>query len=152
MRAPSVDLVRFIAAPPSLVVRAFFDPQALGAWWQAARAVTTARPLGPYAIEWAATHLPDAVFGHLGGVFRGTVMQFHPSQGFFVADAYWLPPDGEPFGPMALHVTVRPEANGTEVHVTQIGFEQGERWRRYHEIVSHGWDRALTSLKSLLEK
>ena len=133
-------------------MKAFFDPQALGAWWQAARAVTTARPLGPYAVEWPPTDFRDAILGRLGGVFRGTVMQFHPSQGFFVADAYWLPPDGDPIGPMALHVTVRPEANGTEVRVTQSGFVDGERWRRYYEIVGNGWDRALTSLKSLLEK
>ena len=147
-----LDLTSFIAAPPAVVMRAFFDPEALGAWWQARRAVTTPRVLGAYAIEWPPTEFRDDLLGRLGGVFRGTVMQFHPTQGFFVADAYWLPPDGDPIGPMALHVTVRPEADGTAVHIVQTGFEDCERWRRYYEVIAQGWQRALASLKALLEE
>jgi len=146
-----LDLKAFIAVPPAVVIRAFFDPDALGTWWQARRAVTTPRILGPYAIEWPPTEFRDDVLGRLGGVFRGIVMQFHPTQGFFIADAYWLPPDGDPIGPMALHVTVRPEAKGTAIHVVQSGFEEGERWRRYYEVITRGWEGALASLKSLLE-
>jgi len=151
-KSPEIDVSAFIAAPPGLVVKAFFDAHALQAWWQVRHAVTTPRVLGPYAIEWPATEFRDDLLGRLGGVFRGTVMQVHASQGFFVADAYWLPPDGEPIGPMALHVTVTPEANGSLVRVTQSGFEEGERWRRYYEVLAHGWERALASLKALLER
>ena len=80
-------------------------------------------------------------------------MQFQIGQGFFVADAFWLPPDGEPIGPMALEVTLLPEATGgTRVRVTQTGFEESARWRRYYEVIGFGWTRALTSLKALLEK
>jgi uncharacterized protein YndB with AHSA1/START domain len=150
--APHLDLELFIAAPPGRVLRAFFDPQALNVWWHVEHAVTTPRTLGAYAIEWAPTDFSDDLLGRLGGVFRGTVMQFHPSQGFFVADAYWLPPDGEPIGPMALHVTVRPEAAGTHLRVEQSGSEDSDRWRRYYEVVGQGWTRALAGLKSLLEK
>jgi uncharacterized protein YndB with AHSA1/START domain len=150
--APQLDVTATVAAPPAIVMRAFFDPQALGAWWQVRHAVTTPRMLGPYAIEWAPTDFRDDILGRLGGVFHGTVMQFHASQGFFVADAYWLPPDGDPIGPMALHVTVRPEGQGTEIRVMQTGFEESDRWRRYYEVVGHGWTRALASLKALLEK
>ena len=32
-----VDVSIVIAAPPARVLRAFFDPEALGAWWQAQR-------------------------------------------------------------------------------------------------------------------
>ena len=147
-----------IKSPPSRVLKAFFDPDALGAWWQAAQSVTTPRVLGPYAIEWAPTDYRDEVLGRLGGVFRGTVMQFDARTGFFVADAFWLPPDGDPIGPMALEVTLTPiaadaEADGaTAVHVMQTGFEDSARWRRYYEIVGVGWERALKSLKMLLEK
>jgi len=106
----------------------------------------------PYAIEWPATDFRDEVLGRLGGVFRGTVVQFHPVEGFFVADAFWLPPDGEPIGPMALEVKVQAEPGGsTRVRVTQTGFEESARWRRYYEVIGLGWSRALVSLKSLLE-
>jgi len=149
---PAVDLSVRIAAPPAVVLRAFFDPDALSAWWLVARAVTTPRALGPYAIEWPATEFRDEVLGRLGGVFRGTVMQFDPGRGFFVADAFWLPPDGEPIGPMALTVTVDADPGGvSHVHVVQRGFEESERWRRYYDVITQGWERALASLKSLLE-
>ena len=52
---------------------------------------------------------------------------------------------------MALEVTCTAAGEGTRVHVTQTGFEESARWRRYYEVVGHGWERALASLKSLLE-
>jgi uncharacterized protein YndB with AHSA1/START domain len=150
--APSLDVTAIIAAPAARILKAFFDADALSAWWQVARSVTTPRVLGPYAIEWKPTDFRDEVLGRLGGVFRGTVMQFHEGQGFFVADAFWLPPDGEPIGPMALEVRLEAEATGsTRIRVTQTGFEEGARWRRYYEVIGVGWSRALASLKSLLE-
>jgi uncharacterized protein YndB with AHSA1/START domain len=152
---PSLDVAIEIAAPSARVVKAFFDPDALGAWWQVARSVTTPRPFGPYAIEWTPTDFRDEVLGPLGGVFRGVVMQFAPGEGFFVADAYWLPPEGDPIGPMALEVTVAPLDSGrgtTRLRVHQTGFEESARWRRYYDVIGHGWDRALASLKALLER
>jgi uncharacterized protein YndB with AHSA1/START domain len=151
--APSLDMTAVIAAPAGRVMQAFFDPGALSAWWQVAHSVTTPRVLGPYAIEWVPTEFRDEVLGRLGGVFRGTIVQFQPGQGFFVADAFWLPPDGEAIGPMALEVKLQVESSGaTRVHVTQTGFEESARWRRYYEVVEIGWTRALASLKTLLEK
>jgi uncharacterized protein YndB with AHSA1/START domain len=150
---PSVDLRVRIAAPAPVILRAFFEPEALNAWWQVAHAVTTPRTLGPYAIEWPPTHFRDEVLGRLGGVFRGTVMQYDAGHGFFVADAFWLPPDGDPIGPMALTVTVDAGADGvSHVHIVQRGFEESERWRRYYDVITQGWERALASLKSLLER
>ncbi|MCC7418206.1 MAG: SRPBCC domain-containing protein [Acidobacteria bacterium] len=151
--APSLDVRATIQAPAGTVLRAFFEADALGAWWQAAHSVTTPRALGPYAIEWAPTDFRDEMLGRLGGVFRGTVMEFDAGAGFFVADAYWLPPDGDPIGPMALAVQCTSSDDGaTQVRVRQTGFEEGERWRRYYEVIAHGWERALASMKALLEK
>ena len=151
--APGLDMSAVIAAPAARVMQAFFDHGALSAWWQVKHSVTTPRVLGPYAIEWEPTEFRDEVLGRLGGVFRGTIMQCQPGQGFFVADAFWLPPDGEAIGPMALEVKLQSESSGaTRVHVTQTGFEESARWRRYYEVVEVGWTRALASLKALLEK
>jgi uncharacterized protein YndB with AHSA1/START domain len=153
MSAHSLDLSVVIAAPPGRVLEAFFDATALGAWWGVRRSVTTPRTLGPYALEWPPSEERDEVLGRLGGVFRGTVIQFEAGAGFFVADVFWLPPDGDPIGPMALDVSVRADSrDATLVHVVQSGFEEGARWRRYYEIIGVGWDHALASLKSLLEK
>ncbi len=151
MPVPSVDVSTVIAAPVGRVMKAFFEADALNAWWQVAHSVTTPRMLGPYAIEWEPSDFRDEVLGRLGGVFRGTIVQFNASEGFFVADAFWLPPDGDPIGPMALEVAVQAEAGGTRVRVTQHGFEESARWRRYYEVIGFGWERALASLKSLLE-
>jgi uncharacterized protein YndB with AHSA1/START domain len=151
-KPPSIDISAEIHAPAGRVLRAFFDPQALNAWWGVAHAVTSPRTLGPYAIEWEPTDFRDELLGRLGGVFRGTVMQIDPSEGFFVADAYWLPPDGDPIGPMALHVAVRANGDSTHVHVVQSGYEEGARWRRYYEVVGPGYERALGMMKRLLER
>ena len=150
--APGLDLSIVIAAPPALVMRAFFDSDALGAWWSVKRSVTTPRMLGAFAVEWPPTEYRDETLGRLGGVFRGTIMQFEAGRGFFVADAYWLPPDGDPIGPMALEVTCGPAEAGTEVRVVQNGFEESVRWRRYYEVVTVGWQQALKAMKMLLEK
>jgi len=154
---PGINQTAIIKAPHGRVLKAFFDADALGAWWQVSRSVTTPRVLGAYAIEWAPTDFRDDTLGRLGGVFRGTVMHFDPAAGFFVADAFWLPPDGEPIGPMALDVSCTPIASAgadaaTRVQIRQTGFEENPRWRRYYDVVGFGWERALVSLKSLLEK
>ena len=151
-----------IGAPPSRILNAFFDPSALAVWWQAARSVTTPRVLGPYAIEWEPTEFRDEVLGPLGGVFHGTVMDYKPGREFFVANAYWIPPEGEPIGPMGLEVSCvfqprspsspDPRGLGALLRVTQSGFEEGERWRRYYEVIASGWTRALESLKAHVEK
>jgi uncharacterized protein YndB with AHSA1/START domain len=147
-----LDITIDIAAAPGRVLKAFFDADALGAWWQVVRSVTIPRTLGPYAIEWKPTEYRDEVLGRLGGVFRGTVMQFEAESGFFLADAFWLPPDAEPIGPMALEVTCTATEGGTRLRVSQTGFEDSARWRRYYDVVGTGWERALKSLKALLEK
>jgi uncharacterized protein YndB with AHSA1/START domain len=146
-----------VDAPVGIVFKAFFDADALGAWWQVKRSVTTPRLLGPYAIEWRATEFRDEVLGRLGGVFHGTIMAIEPGHEFFVAEAHWLPPDGDPVGPMALTVTCSAETTADErprttVRIRQTGFEESVRWRRYYEIIGIGWERALASLKMLLEK
>ena len=152
-KLPSLDVSAVIVAPAGRVMKAFFDADALAAWWQVRHSVTTPRALGPYAIEWGPTDFCDEVLGRLGGVFRGTVMHVEPGRGFFVADAFWLPPDSDPVGPMALEVALTADADGaTRIRVTQTGFEESVRWRRYYEVIGFGWERALGSLKALLEK
>jgi len=83
-------------------------------------------------------------------------MQCDAGRGFFVADCFWLPPDGGPIGPMALDVNCTPAGSdvtsGTRLHVRQSGFEESARWRQYYQVAGHGWDRALASLQALLEK
>ena len=135
--------------PVARVLAAFFESRDLAAWWQVSRSVTVPRPLGTYAVEWPATSFRDDVLGPLGGAFHGTVMDYRPSQGFFVADAYWQPPEGEPVGPMALEVTCRAVGDGraTQVTVRQSAEDEGPRWQRYFELTGHGWERALWDMR-----
>lgn len=141
-----------ITAAPGTVLSAFFDPKALGDWWNTVRSVTTPRPLGVYAVEWRSTPFSDQMLGTLGGVFYGTVMEFRPKKEFFLADAYWLPPQSEPFGPMALEVSCFVEGPATRLTVRQSGSEEGERWQRYYALISAGWTDSLESLKRYLER
>lgn len=146
----TTDLV--IVAPPTKVLDAFFDSKAFAAWWQAKHSVCVPRPLGSYAVEWEPTEWRDEVLGRLGGALHATVMEFRPGREFFLADTYWLPPDGDPIGPMALEVTCSRHTWGTQMHLRQSGYEEGARWRRYYEVIGPGWTRALGSLKKFAER
>jgi hypothetical protein len=79
------------------------------------------------------------------------VMEFKPGREFFLADTYWLPPDGDPIGPMALEATCSLQPGGTLLQLRQSGHEQSPRWNRYYEVIVPGWSRALHSMKSYLE-
>ena len=92
-------------------------------WWQAIRSVTTPRVLGVYAIEWAPSADADEVLGRLGGVFHGTIVEYIAGTQLFVADAWWLPPDGDPLGPMGLQVSCAADGSGCRLHVQQAGYE-----------------------------
>jgi uncharacterized protein YndB with AHSA1/START domain len=140
-----------IEAPPGPVLDAFFDAEALAGWWHVKRSLCLARPLGVYAVEWEPTTWQDEVLGHLGGVFRGTVIDFVPGVEFFVADAFWLPPDGDPIGPMAFEAHCTLHRDGTVLHVRQSGWEDSPRWSRYYDIMATGFTVALEELKRHVE-
>jgi uncharacterized protein YndB with AHSA1/START domain len=148
-----VERTIIIQAPPERVMAAFFEPADLARWWQVVRSVTVPRPLGTYAIEWASTDYRDELLGQLGGAFHGTVMEYRAGEEFFVADAYWSPPDGEPIGPMALEVRCAPQggAHLTRLVVRQSGEDEGPRWQRYFDIAAAGWQQALGELKHHLD-
>ena len=136
--------VRIIGAP-TRVLAAFFDAQALAAWWGVLRSVTTPRPLGVYALEW------ENANGLAGGVFHGTVMEYRAGRELFVANAYWLPTGGEPLGPMGLEVTCRVDGPATRVRVRQSGTDNGARWKRYQDNMTSGWKVSLDALKQYIE-
>ena len=140
-----------IMAPPARVIETFFDPAALAVWWQAKASVCIPRPLGSYAVTWEPTEWHDEVLGRLGGTLHATVMEFKAGREFFLADTYWLAPDGDPVGPMALEVTCHRHPWGSELRLRQSGYEEGVRWARYYDVIAPGWERALASLKTHLE-
>jgi uncharacterized protein YndB with AHSA1/START domain len=143
-----------VHAPASTVLRAFFDPPALAAWWEVSRSMCIPKPLGSYAVEWEPTERHDAVLGRLGGTLHGTVVEFVEGREFFVGELYWLPPDGDPIGPMALAANCIPLAKDrTLLCVRQSGHdEQSERWSRYYDVVSDGWVQSLRMLKNYVER
>lgn len=140
-----------ITAAPTRVLAAFFDPAALRTWWQAARSVTTARPLGIYAVEWEPTIEIDDLLGRLGGVFYGSVMEYQPGRELVIADAWWLPPDTGPIGPMSLQVQCAMDGPACRLRVRQSGFEDTPRWRRYYGVIEVGWLKSMVALKQYVE-
>ena len=149
--SPEFEYSVLINAAPTRVLMAFFDPVALSTWWQVARSVTTPRPMGVFAVEWPPTTESDEILGRLGGVFCGRVMEFLAGREAFIADAWWLPPDGEPIGPMALEVSCRMSGPACRLQVKQTGFEENPRWRRYYAVIASGWRSSLAALKDYVE-
>ncbi len=141
-----------IDAPPAAVLDAFFDHDALAVWWHVTRSLCVARPLGVYALEWDPTEWRDEILGRLGGSFKGTVIEFKPGREFFIADVYWLPPDGDPLGPMAFEANCALVSGRTVLHVRQSGWENSVRWSRYYDVISTGLTLALDDLKKHVER
>ncbi len=141
-----------ITAAPTRVLGAFFDPAALGVWWQTVRSVTAPRSLGVYAVEWEPTPDSDEMLGRLGGVFYGVVMEYHPGRELLVSDAWWLPPDTNPIGPMSLQVTCAMEGTACRLRVRQSGFEESARWQRCYSVIERGWKVSMAALKDYLER
>ena len=140
-----------ITAAPTRVMAAFFDPETLAAWWQTIRSVTTPRVLGVYAVEWPPIPDEDEILGPVGGVFYGTVVDYKPGKELFLGEAWWLPPNGEPLGPMALEIRCAMDGPACRLTVRQSGFDEGPRWERYYTVISNGWKGSLARLKTLLE-
>ena len=149
-----VTRTQLISAPPARVMQLFFSEADLKGWWQVTRAFAVPRPLGMYAIEWESTEFKDDILGRLGGSFHGRVIDFRPHTSFFLAEAYWQPPDGDPIGPMALDVQCRPHGNGRQTMLTvkQSAEGEGPRWERYFQIMNRGWEGALEEMKTYIEK
>ncbi len=147
----SFEYSLLIGSTPARIITAFFDPRLLGMWWQAARSVTTPRPMGVFAVEWNSTGEVDEVLGRLGGVFHGTVIEFAEGVGFFIADAWWIPPEGEPIGPMALEVSCSTEGQMCRLRVRQSGFEDTPRWLSYYNVMTRSWVSSLSALKEIIE-
>ena len=155
-QAKILDVTRtqLIQAPPARVMQAFFTDTDLKGWWSVTRAFTVARTLGMYAIEWETTDFKDDILGRLGGSFHGTVIDYRPNTAFFLAEAYWQPPDGDPIGPMALEVQCRPHGNGRQTMLTvrQSAEGDGPRWERYFSIMGRGWEGALLEMKDYIDR
>jgi uncharacterized protein YndB with AHSA1/START domain len=147
----SFDCAIEIAAPPETVYSAFFSREALQEWWGVVTSITGPRPLGIYALEWASTAEADPLIGPWGGAFYGVVIDVRLGREFFLADAYWLPPEGDPIGPMAVHVTCDPTLTGTRLRFQQSGCDDNPRWRRFYRVIGRSWSAALTRLKDTLE-
>ena len=147
----SFDHSVLITAAPTRVLAAFFEPAALSVWWQTVRSVTPPRPLGIYAVEWAPTMEVDDLLGRLGGVFYGNVMEYQPGRELVIADAWWLPPDSGPIGPMSLQVLCAMDGPACRLRVLQTGFEDSPRWRRYYGVIEVGWLKSLVALKRYVE-
>lgn len=141
-----------IAAPAETVFAAFFDAGMLATWWSALRSVTTPVPLGVFAVEWRTSEWVDDRLGPLGGVFHGTVVDVRAGREFTVAECWWLPPTGDPIGPMSLHVSCKPDREGCLLTVAQRGHEPSPRWDRYYELIGRGWHTSLAALKRLVEE
>lgn len=150
--SPEFEHSLLINAAPTRVLGAFFDSQALAAWWQVSRAIATPRAMGVFAVEWAPTPDADEILGRLGGVFHGTIVEYLPGRELFIANAWWLPPDGDPIGPMALEVSCRMSGTACKLVVRQTGFEESVRWRRYYAVIASGWRTSLEALRAYLEQ
>jgi uncharacterized protein YndB with AHSA1/START domain len=157
-RTLKLDISLDIAAPVPLAFAAFFDDAALASWLQTSRSIAVPQILGPYVLEWrsSAGRRDREEGAGEGGIFRATVVDVEPNDHLFLADAFWLPEEGGPLGPLAVQVTFTPTAAAdgsttTLVRLLITGFDDSPRWQRYFALARRQWQEGLDALKRLLE-
>ena len=129
------------AVPPDPVMAAFFDPAALSEWWQAIGRSTTrtaARCLRDRMGAYGRARRRARTPGRRVPRNRDGVL---PGRELFIADAWWVPPDDEPIGPMALEVSCMLEGASCRLRVRQSGFDDSPAGARYYAVIAAGGNR-----------
>jgi pyruvate kinase len=117
-----------IDAPPAVVLDAFFNHDALADVVEGDALAVRAASTRCYAVEWDA---PSGVMmSWAGWVVRskGRSSSSRPDGNSSLLTPTWLPPDGEPIGPMAFEATCSLVSGRTVLHIRQSGFEHSDRW------------------------
>ena len=127
---------------------AFFNADDLASWWHASRSLSSAS-VRQLCRRVADRRREGRGAGTDGWRARGTVIEFKPGREFFVADAYWLPPDGDPIGPMAFEASCTTLGERVVLRVRQSGGENTRRWARYYEVLTPNLIDSLNGLERL---
>ena len=137
-----------IEAPPAAVLDAFFDADALAAWWRVKRSLCVPRPLGVLRRGMGA----DRVAGRNLRPARRRVSRNGDrvqartrvlSRRSVLAAARRR--SGRSDGARG---DVHAAGNSTVLHVRQSGWEDSTRWSRYYELIATGFTVALEEMKN----
>jgi len=145
-----------IDATAMQVLAACLDPQALKVWWKARTAIVQPRPGGLFVLEWEPGSLgQDDLLGPMGGTLTGILDKSMAGHFVHLGALHSITPRGEVFGPIRCEVDVfskgDPRRKPTLVRVKVEGFQSGDRWARYREVVERMWDMALPGLVAYCE-
>ena len=112
-----------IDVAPTRAMGAFFDPHALVALVAGHSVGDDASRAGRLRDRMGAVRRRGRGARPAGGRLSRTIVEYIAGTQLFVADAWWLPPDGDPLGPMGLQVSCAAEGSGCRLHVHQAGYE-----------------------------
>jgi uncharacterized protein YndB with AHSA1/START domain len=135
------------SSSPGQVIAAFTDAEMLRDWWQVERTLIVKAPGGTYTLAWA---INEAGFGYIS---TGIIKEYDPGGALVIDNFLYLNPARPFFGPMSLTVTAKQNASGgSDVYLCQDGYQQGEDWDWYYEVVKQAWPVAMKTLKTYLEQ
>ncbi len=134
-----------IAQPTEIVLNAFNDPRDLKAWWGVERSLIELRKGGIYSLVWQKSEAA------LDFVLSGIIAEFIPGSRLKIDHMIYLNPQRPVFGPMELLVETREDKIGTALTIVQSGYQTGEHWDWYYDIVKETWPMVGLKIKEYLE-
>lgn len=141
----TIETSAYINAKPDRVLRAFYTPEDLSAWWLVSRSLTGANKGNLWSIVWE-NYGQDKTHH----VWSGVVSE-SSNHRFIVSDLVMIEPERPLFGPMQLEIIALADGEGTRLTVLHHGYQYGEHWDWSHKVVVGGWKKALAELAAWFE-
>ena len=146
LRSRTIETSVYIAAKPERVLRAFYSPDDLSAWWLVSRSLTSNIKDQLWSIVWE-----DYGQEKTHHVWSGVVSESN-SHRLVISNMVMIEPERPLFGPMQLEIIALAEGAGTRLTILHHGYQYGEHWNWSHEVVVEGWKKALAELSVWFEE
>ncbi len=141
-----VEATILIHSSSDQIIKAFTDINMLHGWWNVERAFIEKHIGGVYTLIWS---ISEKGFGY---VSTGIIKNYNADSVLEIDKLVYLNPEHQIYGPMSLIIKATKQNGITELYLCQDGYQNGEEWDWYYNVVKDAWPVVLQTLKNYLEK
>ena len=140
-----VEASIIINTTPERVFNSWINAKELKSWWGVERSLVEKKQGGLYSLTWG---ISEKGFQYIS---TGLITVFKPGRHLLIDHFVYFNPDKQILGPTYLDIKLSDKPDGTEIKLTQGGYQAEGDWNWYHDAVQAAWPNALKMLKDYLE-